>query len=119
MPRYENHIGVTLYDHVLCVLLGFALHMLTSLRQFFSGVCDLQPIGSISHSRHWMPDSSPQGSWNFLINVEFRLQFPKHMSSEQFATFVLPAKDSTFNLLPFVTLGYGFSGAVNKAHQWR
>lgn len=75
---------------------------------------DRESMPTTPASRHWMPDSSPQGSWNFLVTVEHRIEYPSSFSSADFAGMRLPHMDTGFNLLPWVTLGYGLSGVTNK-----
>jgi len=101
---------------------SFHLPLTTTMRKINSKIFvldilwDRSLMTTTQASRQWMPDSSPQGHWNWFVNVEFKIVFPANFSSADFAVMTLPEKDDTFKLHPFITLGYGFSGIVNKVH---
>jgi hypothetical protein len=66
-------------------------------------------------SRHWSPDSSPQGGWNYFVTCEYAFQYPGNSKASDFGKMELPPTDVDFNLMPFIVLGYGCGGVINKA----
>ena len=64
-------------------------------------------------SRHWSPDSSPQGGYNWFVIMEDRRRWPKNLTMEERLQVDAPI---CCHHMPVTTVGWGSGNLVYKSH---